>query len=83
MHMPLSAAAHKSGSVLQFKCSDMFCCAVFSGLADWRLLNELCHIVTDQVWRCNGLPGHHLSSESRSLNAGAAALKGTPNLPLV
>ena len=58
----------------------MFGCAVFSGLADWCLLDELCHIVTHQVWRYNGLPGHHLSTE---LKAGAAALKGTPNLPLV
>ena len=49
MHMPLSAVAHKNGPTLQSKCSDMFGCAVFSGLADWRLLDELCHIVTSSL----------------------------------
>ncbi len=34
-------------------------------------------------WRYNGLPAHHLGAELRPVKAGAAALKGTPNLPLV
>ena len=82
MHMPLSAVAHKSGSMLHSKCSDMFGCAVFSGLADCRLLDELCHIVhvksgiTIDCQVITRVPGH-------ALYAGAVALKGTPNLPLV